>query len=133
MNTKSRSRVSYRFMVLLTLVVGIIGIVCLFIVPDFELLSFMMTVAVLGSLAAGNNDYEEWERQQLRQSYQKAFEGLLLVVMVAYALIKFSQLVVFTEAAATFLNNHWPVLILSVMCIAMGIAGLQKARITSSA
>jgi hypothetical protein len=119
-------------MVILTLVVGIIGIAFLFI-PDFELLSFMLTVAVLGSLAAGNNSYEEWERLQLRQSYQKAFEGLLLVVMVAYALIKFSQLVIFLEAAATFLNNHWPVLILSMMCITMGIAGLQKGRMAGSA
>ena len=132
MNTKSRVRVSYRFIVILTLVVGIIGIAFLFI-PDFELLSFMLTVAVLGSLAAGNNSYEEWERLQLRQSYQKAFEGLLLVVMVAYALIKFSQLVIFLEAAATFLNNHWPVLILSMMCITIGIAGLQKGRMAGSA
>jgi hypothetical protein len=101
--------------------------------PDFELLSFMLTVAVLGSLASGSNSYEERDRQQLRQSYQKSFDGLLLVVMAAYALIEFSRWFVFIEAAATFLNDHWPGLILSVMCIAMGIAGLQKARAAGSA
>jgi hypothetical protein len=132
MNTKSRTRVSYRFMVILALVVGIAGIAFLFI-PDFELLAFMLTVAVLGGLAGGSNSYQEWERVQLRQSYQRAFEGLLLVLMAAYALIKLSQWFVLIEAAATFLNEHWPILILSVMCIAMGIAGLQKARTAGSA
>jgi hypothetical protein len=132
MNTKSKTRVSYRLMVILALVVGIIGIAFLF-VPDFELLSFMLTLAVLGGLISGSNGYEERERLQLGQSYQKAFEGLLLMIMVAYALIKFSQLVIFLEAAATFLNNHWPVLILSMMCITMGIAGLQKGRMAGSA
>ena len=127
MNAKSTARISYRFMVIVTLVVGIISIPLLFM-PDLELLSFMLTLAVLGGLIGGNNSYEEGERLQLRQSYQKAFEGLLLAVIVAYALIKFSTWFGFVEGAAIFLNSHWPVLILSAMCIAMGVAGLQKAK-----
>ncbi|MBK8986828.1 MAG: hypothetical protein IPM39_12270 [Chloroflexi bacterium] len=131
MNTISKTRVNYRLMNILALIVGIIGIAFLFL-PDFELLSFMLTVAVLGGLIGGSNGYEERERLQLRQGYQKAFNGLLLVVMAAYSLIEFSKWFILMEAAATFLNNHWPGLILSVMCIAMGIAGLQKARMAGS-
>jgi len=119
-------------MAVLTLIVGIISIAFHFM-PDFELLSFMLTIAVLGGLVSGSSSYEEQDRQQLRQSYQKAFDGLLLVVMAAYALIEVSRWFVFIEAAAAFLNDHWPGLILSVMCITMGIAGLQKARTTGSA
>lgn len=119
-------------MVILTLVVGAMGIMFQFM-PDFELLAFMLTLAVLGGLIGGSQSYAERERQQLSQSYQKAFNGLLVVVIAAYALIEFSQWFVFIEAAAAFLNSHWPGLILSVMCIAMGIAGLQKANMAGSA
>jgi hypothetical protein len=118
-------------MVILALIVGIIGIAFQF-VSDFELLSFMLTMAVLGGLIGGNDSYEEQDRQQLRQSYKKAFEWLLLVVLAAYALIELSKWFVGIEEAAAFLNGHWPGLILSVMCIAMGIAGLQKAKTARS-
>lgn len=132
MNTENRARMSYRQMAILALVVGTIGIAFQFL-PDFGLLTFMLTIAVLGGLIGGSGSYEQRDRQQLEQSYQKAFAGLLLVVMAAYALIEFSRWFLFVDNAAAFLNAHWPGLLLSVMCLALGIAGLQKAKTSGSA
>jgi len=128
MNTKNGTMISYRLMIILALIVGIVGIAFQF-VPDSELLSFMLTIAVLGGLIGGSNSYAEQDRQQLERSYKKAFGWLLLVIMAAYAVIEPSRWLVVMEAAA-FLNQHWPGLMLSVMCIVMGIAGLQKAGTT---
>jgi hypothetical protein len=125
MNTKNRFMANYRSMLILALIVGVIGIAFQF-VPDFGLLSFMLTIAVLGSLIGGENGYDEQDRQQLGRSYKTALEGLLLAVLIVYAFIEFSRwFVIFGEAVA-FLNGHWPGLTLSMMCIAMGIAGFQK-------
>jgi uncharacterized membrane protein (DUF4010 family) len=132
MNMKNKPMVGYRLMTILALIVGIVGIVLQFL-PDFRLLAFMLTTVVLGSLIGGSNNYEEQDRQQLGRSYRKAFEWLLLVVLAAYALIELSKWFVGIEGAAAFLNGHWPGLILSVMCIVMGMAGLPKARTAESA
>jgi hypothetical protein len=132
MNMKNKNVVSYRLMSILALIVGMIGIALQFI-PDSGILSFMLTAAVLGGLIGGKNSYEEQDRQQLGQSYRKAFEWLLLVVLAAYALIELSKLFAGMEGAAAFLNGHWPSLMVSVMCALMGIAGLQKVRVAGSA
>ena len=132
MNTEYKKTISYRFMVNLALIIGIIGIVLQFI-PDSGILSFMLTAAVLGGLIGGRNSYEEQDRQQLEQSYRRAFEWLLLVVLVAYALIVLSKMFVIMAGSASFLNEHWPSLMVSVMCVFMGIAGLQKTRVEGSA
>jgi len=132
MNTKTRFVVNYHFMVILALIVGVIGIAFQFI-PGSEPFSFMLTVAVLGGLMSGSNRYEERERLQLERSYKTAFEWLLLAVLAAYAYTAFSRWFVFIDGAVVFLNSHWPGLILSMMCIVMGMAGFQKARPADSA
>jgi hypothetical protein len=126
MNTK-KPIVNYRFMTLFAIIVGIFGIALLFL-PGFELLSFMLTLAVLGGLIGGSNAYQEQDRQQLDRSYKTSFEVLLLVVLAAYALIVLSKGLNILEGVAAFLNGHWPVLIISAMCIAMGIAGLKRSN-----
>lgn len=131
MNMKNKNVISYHLMVILALIVGIIGILLQFI-PDFGLLSFMLTTAVLGGLIGGRNGYEEQDRQQLGQSYSRVFEWLLLVILAAYALVELSKWFVGMAGVAAFLNGHWPVLMLSVMCVLMGVAGLQKVRAADS-
>lgn len=131
MNIKDKKPVSYRLMITLALIVGVVGIALQFF-PDFELLSFTLTVAVLGSLIGGSNIYEERDRQRFGHSFGKAFEWLFLVVLVAYALIVLSKWVVSIEGVAIFLNGHWSGLILSTMCIVMGIAGFQEVRTPGS-
>ena len=57
MNSKRKPIVSYRFMLILAIIVGIIGIALLFL-PDFELLALMLTLAVLGGFIGGTNGYD---------------------------------------------------------------------------
>ncbi|MBE3143069.1 MAG: hypothetical protein IMZ61_03995 [Planctomycetes bacterium] len=124
MNTK-KPIVNYRFMIIFAIIVGVIGIALQFL-PDFELLAFILTLAFLGGLVGGSNGYEEQDPQQLSRSYKTAFEWLLLIVLAAYALIELSRGLGIAEGVVVFLNGHWPGLIVSVMCIVMGIAGLQR-------
>jgi hypothetical protein len=123
MNTK-KPIVNYRFMNLFAIIVGVLGIALLFL-PGFELLSFILPLGVLGGLIGGSNGYQEQDRQQLNRSYKTSFEWLLLIVLAMYALIVFSNGLNVLVGVAAFLNGHWPVLIISAMCIVMGIAGLN--------
>jgi hypothetical protein len=125
MNTKKRLVVNYRFMIVFTIIVGVIGIVLLFI-PNFELISFVLTASALGGLIGGSNGYEERDLQLLEKSYKKVFEWLFLLSLAASAFLALSSLFVGLEGAVVFLNNHWPGLIISIMCILMGIAGFQR-------
>ena len=126
MNTQNESKVSYQSMAILALSVGALCIVLQF-VPGWEVLSFMLSVAVFGGLVGGSRTYEERDRRQLGRSYKTAYEWLLLIVMVAYALIGLSQWL-HLEAAAIFINSHWPGLMLATMCALMGIAGFHQPR-----
>jgi len=125
MNTMKRMLVNYRFWIIYALIVGVIGIALQFI-PDFELLSLMLTISALGALVGGSNGYEERDRQQLEKSYKMVFEGLLFIALAASAFQAFSKLFTILEGPVAFLNNHWPGLIISILCILLGIAGFQK-------
>jgi hypothetical protein len=125
MDKKNKSKVSYRSMSILAIIVGGFSILLQFM-PDWEFFSFFLSVPVLGGLIGGSSGYEEQDRQQLRQSYKPAYEGLLLVIMVAYAFIEFSKWLAPTNRAFNFLNSHWCGLMFAVMCALMGIAGIQR-------
>ena len=124
MNKKNKFKVSYRSMNILAVTVGSVGIILQFL-PDWEFFSFFLSVPVLGGLISGDSSYEEQDRQQLRQSYKTAYEGLLLVIMGAYAFIEFSKWLAPANGAFYFLNAHWCGLMFAVMCALMGIAGIQ--------
>lgn len=126
-STKNGSRVNYRTMIILATAAGVCGITFQFL-PDGEILSFMVSLAALGGLMGGSKGYNEQERQQLRQSYKTAFEWLLLALMIAYAFILFSGWLQVIEGAAVFLNSHWPGLVISSMCLFMGVAGFRRMR-----
>lgn len=125
MNKNNKSKVSYRSMCILAIIVGGIGIVLQFM-PGWEFFTFFLSVPVLGGLIGGSSGYEEQDRQQLRQSYKAAYEGLLLVIMSAYAFIELSKWLAPTNVALNFLNGHWCGLMFAVMCALMGIAGIQR-------
>jgi hypothetical protein len=124
-NTNQGRRVSYRTGVILALIAGASGI-ALQLLPDGEILSFMVSSAALGGLIGGAKAYNERERQQLSQSYKIAYEWLLLVIMSAYAWIVLARWLNIMAGAASFINGHWPGLVISVMCLLMGMAGLQR-------
>ncbi len=130
MDIKTRRLGSYRFMLTLTLIVGIIGIILQLVLPDFGILVFMLSISSLGGLIGGSSGYEERDRRHLEQSYKIAFEGLLLVVMGFYAVILLTGWL--SEGAANFLNDRWPGLLLCAMCIVMALAGFRKKSSESS-
>jgi hypothetical protein len=118
-------------MIVLALIAGGFGVAVHFM-PDGGILAFMVSAAALGGLIGGSNDYNEQERQQLTQSYKTAYEWLLLAIMTAYAFIVFSRWLSNLERVAIFLNTHWPSLVISMMCLLMGLAGFQRTRSESS-
>jgi hypothetical protein len=132
MNKKNKSKVSYRSMSILAIIVGGFSIIFQF-VPDWEFFTFFLSVPVLGGLIGGSSGYEEQDRQQLHQSYKTAYEWLLLVIMAAYAFIELSKWLAPTNGALYFLNSHWCGLMFAAMCALMGFAGLQGRSSASSA
>ena len=128
----SQPKVTYRFMIILTLVVGVIG-VPLLLLPDFDLLSIVLSCAVLGGLIGGQAGYEERDRQRLQRGYKRAFEWMILVLLASFAFIASSQWFGLGGKVVEFLNNHWPSLILSMMCVLLGIAGLRNFSVDGSA
>jgi hypothetical protein len=125
LNTKKRQSVNYRFMIVYTIIFGVIGIVLQFI-SDFELMAFILPALALGGLIGGSNDYEERDRQQLEKSYKLVFEWQMLITLAAFAFLALSRLFVVLEGPVAFLNTHWPGLIICIMCILVGIAGFQR-------
>lgn len=113
-------------MIVLALITGLFGIALQFM-PGWEIISFMLSVAVLGGLIGGSNGYEERDRQQLGRSYKTAYEWLLLTIMAAFAFLELSKWLTI-EGMVIFFNGHWPGLILATMCFLMGLAGFQKTR-----
>lgn len=122
--SSDKPRVSYHFMMVFTIVVGVLGIAILFL-PDFDLLSIVLSCAVLGGLIGGSSSYEAHNRQRLQQSYKPAFEWLLLVLLVAFGFNAGSEWFSLGEVLVIFINSHWPSLIVSTMCILLGLAGLR--------
>jgi hypothetical protein len=124
MGQKLGRKVGYQTMVILAVVVGLFGIAIQFF-QGWELLSFMLTIAVLGGLIGGSKDYNERDRLTLDRSYKTAIEWLLLIILAAYAFIELSRWLPIEESVA-FLDGHWPGFFIAVMCLLMGIAGLRK-------
>lgn len=120
-------KVTYRFMAVLVIVVGFLGIISQFI-PGFEDFSIFLLLAVLGGWIGGSKDYEALEQRQLERSYKAGVGGLLLIVLVAYALIVLARGLPLLTGAAAFLNRHWPTLMLSSLCVLLGLAGTRRAR-----
>jgi hypothetical protein len=119
---------NYHKMTVLAFIAGLFGIAFQFL-PDGEILSFMVSVAALGGLIGGSKDFEGRERERLQQSLKTAYEWLLLAIMAGYAFIMLSRWLFIVEGAVIFLNGHWPGLIISIMCLLMGLAGLYRTRI----
>ena len=128
MTDRPSLRFDYHFMAVLAAVAGIIAI-ALQLVPGFELITFVLTVAALGGLMSGDPSYDEQARHHLTRSYKTTVECLLLIVLTAYAFIELSRWLP-VERATTFLNAHWPGFLLAIMCLVMGIAGLRGEKRT---
>lgn len=127
---KTQRRASYHSMSLLALLAGTIGL-ALHLLPGMAPLSFMVSLAAVGGLIGGRGDYTETERQQLLTSFKTAFEAQLLVIMAAYFFIVVAGGLPLFDAASSFLNAQWPSLVIALMCLLLGLAGLRHAKVTN--
>jgi len=128
MSGKPSLQLNFHFMAVLAVVAGAAAI-ALQLVRGFELLSFVLSVAVLGGLMSGSPSDDDQARRRRAGSYKAAFEWLFLIVLAAYALIELSRWLP-VAAVTTSLNAHWPGVLLAIMCLVMGIAGLRREKPT---
>ena len=124
MSGKANLRLDYHFMAVLAVVVGAVT-VALQLIPGFELISFVLSVAALGGLMSATPSMDDQACQPLNSSYKTALEWLLLIVMAAYALIELSRWLPIV-GVTTSLNAHWPGLLIATMCLVMGLAALKR-------
>jgi len=125
MSTKTGYRFTYHGMTTLAIVVGVVSIALQFL-ACWEMMAFMLSMASLGSLIGGDGSYAESERQQLEHSYKTVFEWLLFAMLAVYTLIALAQ---WLDVASrlTFINSHWPGLVIALMCALLGLAGFKKS------
>jgi hypothetical protein len=126
MSGKPSLRFDYHFMAVLAVVVGAAA-TALQLVPGFELIAFVLSIAALGGLMGGSSSYDEQSRERLANTYKAAFESLLLIIMAAYALIEVSSWLGIQGVSAA-LSARWPGLLLAIMCLVMGLATLRARR-----
>ncbi|GAP15909.1 hypothetical protein LARV_03704 [Longilinea arvoryzae] len=116
---------NYFYMIVLAIIVGVLGLVLQFI-PGFEILAFVLVAAALGGLLGGSRRFAGKELNYARRYFKIAFDWMLLTILAAYALIVLSQWLPALQGAIDFLNAHWAGLILSMMCIVLGVCALLK-------
>jgi hypothetical protein len=132
MDKKNGPKVTYRIMAILAVVVGVAIFVVQFLPGPATEMAVLLCPVMLGGLIGGAGDYRAHERAALDRSYRKTFEWLFLIVFCTYALLMLSRWLIPLEAAAAFLGSTWPGLMLSVMCMLMGITGLWGLRLQRS-
>jgi hypothetical protein len=117
-----------RSMLILVLVAGVMGII-LQIMPDGDLLIFMITTAVVAGLVGSAKDFDERENHLLLQSFSSAFQWLFMAIYFVFALKVLLQALNLGAVVIGFLGGHWLGLTASGMCILLGIAGLRNFKI----
>lgn len=115
------------FMIKLMLIAGLMGIGFL-ILPDMEWLAFVVCLAVIGSLAASSQSFDERENQLLWKSYALAFQWSLIAVFFAYVIVMLLSWLSLAGALRQFFDTHWLALMISLMCILLGLAGVRVFR-----
>jgi hypothetical protein len=125
MEMNKRLTCGSREMTTMAIVVGVVRIGILFIL-GFKILAYMLTVTAIAGLIGGGKGSLEQPRLLQADCFKRAFEALFLIIMAAYGFIVISNGFVELIGAADFINNHWPALMLSAMCITLGLARMQK-------
>lgn len=116
---------NYHYMIVLAIIVGILSLVLQFF-PGYEILAFVLVVVAMGGLLSGSHQFAGKDRNYTRRYFKIAFDWLIVTLLVAYASIVLSQWLTAMQGVIDFLNAHWAGLILSMMCIVLGVCGLLK-------
>ncbi len=123
---RNRQQVGYG-MSGLCLFAGITGFFYQFM-PDGILLTFMVCVVAVLGLVNQSKSFDERENQLLLQSYGTAFIYLFFAILFVYLFeIIFGKLT-FIAPIINTLNTHWVGIMMSVICMLIGIAGIRNFR-----
>ena len=122
MSTKPiRNRQTGLMMSGITLFAGVTGFVYQFIPDGTFLTLFVCIEAVLGLVSIGQG-LDERESQLLLRSYGTAFKYLFGLILILYFLIYVMGLLNFAGPLVALINSHWIGIIISTMCIFLGVA-----------
>ncbi|MFN8448832.1 MAG: hypothetical protein U0521_09635 [Anaerolineae bacterium] len=117
-----------RLMMGLLVFAGLFGMVIQFIMPDSEMLAFMVGAAAVGGLVGAGRQFEEREQLLLSQAFSSAFQWLLVVLLAVSAFYAGLAALHLSSGLATFVSAHWTGLMVSGMCLVLGIAGYASFR-----
>jgi cbb3-type cytochrome oxidase subunit 1 len=73
MHINNKIKINYYVMNVIAIIIGTLSIIYQFL-WGWEILSFMLSIAVIGGIIGGENYYEEQERKQLIKSFRLTFE-----------------------------------------------------------
>lgn len=127
MKTTKRFVYNYRAMIIIALICGFMSII-MQLFAGFELPGFMLAVVGIGSFWGNSKGIASSEPQLPEKSFKTAFEWLILITMFAMVFLVISNGYRVFGKANDFLSTHWPLLMLSVMCIVLAISGLRKTN-----
>jgi|WetSurMetagenome_2_1015567.scaffolds.fasta_scaffold904225_2 hypothetical protein len=125
--TDRQHPITARGLLIVTLAAGILGLIVL-LMPDGMMLTFLVSVSAITGLSTSHKSFDEREKQLLWQSYAASFEALFIAVYFAYAFVMLSNWLQLAVGVTAFVNNHWPGLVASGMCILLGVNGLRNFR-----
>lgn len=125
MNTKNHFSYTYSMMIAFSLVCGVVSIVVQ-LLEGFEAVGFLLAISGIAGLSGVWKGKGESSPHLPMKSYKTAFEWLLLVIMFTYAFMVTSNGFQIFVRVNEFFSAHWPGLMLSVLCVVLGLSGLQK-------
>jgi len=114
-------------MMILVLWAGLFGIAVQFIESVKDLAIFAGMVEFF-SLVVTSRKFDEREQQLLNQSYSLTFQWLIIILLVTYGFLQVSERLNIANNIASFINTHWVGMIVSVICVLLGITGLRFFR-----
>lgn len=125
MITKTQFVYTYKMMIVFSLFSGVMSFAIQFL-EGFELLGFLLAVTGMGGLFGGERGKEASGPRLMEKSFKLAFEWLIMILMLAFTFLVFSNIFHIFVGANDFINAHWPGLMLSVVCIVLASSGLRK-------
>jgi hypothetical protein len=114
-------------MSVVTLVAGLSGFAYQFM-PDGISLTFLVCVVAICGMVIDGNGLDERENQLLLQSYGTAFKYEFAILVGLYVFIELFNALHVAAPIVGLVNSHWVGIMMSTMCISLGITGLRNFR-----
>jgi hypothetical protein len=126
-NVAKKRRQTGSMMSIITLIAGLSGFVYQFI-PDGISLTFMVCAVAICGMVSDGNGLDERENQLLLQSYGTAFKYEFVFIVILYVFIELFNALHIATSIVELMNSHWLGIMMSTMCISLGITGLRNFR-----